>query len=342
MSAATSLPVATQPRDVAAARRTAMLRGLLGSLIGGLIAQDGLTDIEANSDGAVWATFVGRGRERVGTISPEDAEKLIYAVAKAAGEQVGRERPSLSAELEADAGEGGAVLLRFQGSLRPVVRRPGFVIRKPSDRVFTLADYVAAGIMTPAQRGVLLRAALDHLNVLLCGGTGAGKTTLMNAMLDAVADETPEDRIVCSERTRELRCKSRNVEYLRTGPHYTPQQSLQDILRMNPDRIMFGEVRGAEALDMLMAWNTGHDGGFCTIHSKTSAPKPKAALLRLEQACALATAMPLQAMIAETVDLVVCIRKSAASPAGRIVSHIAAVKGWDVGDYALELEAVSP
>ncbi|MET5012199.1 ATPase, T2SS/T4P/T4SS family, partial [Burkholderia pseudomallei] len=83
-------------------------------------------------------------------------------------------------------------------------------------------------------------------NVLICGGTGGGKTTLMNALLRSVASLTPGDRVLCSERTRELQCPVPNAEYLRTGEGYTTQQSLQDILRANPDRIMVGEVRGAE------------------------------------------------------------------------------------------------
>lgn len=340
MSASPSPALQGQPRDVAAVRRAAMLKRLLGDLIGGLVAQDTLTDVEANSDGTIWAAFLGKPKARVGTIAAQDAEKLIYAVAKAAREHVGRDRASLSAELEIEAVD-GAVVLRFQGFLPPIVRSASFIIRKPSTAVFTLDDYVAQGAMTPAQRARLVRAVEGHENVLLSGGTGTGKTTLMNAMLHAAAQLTPGDRIMCSERTRELRCPSPNVEYLRTSDAYTPQQSLQDILRGNPDRVMFGEVRGAEALDMLMAWNTGHDGGFCTIHAKTSAPTPRAALLRLEQACSLATAQPLHRMIAETVDLVVCIQKSATSPAGRIVSHIAAVQGWDGADYTLTLEATS-
>lgn len=315
-----------------------MLKRLLGELIGGLVAQDGLTDVEANSDGSVWASFHGKPVERVGRIAPEDAEKLIYAVAKAAGEQVGRSKPSLAAELEVET-PAGPVMLRFQGFLPPVTRHPAFIIRKPYERVLTLDDYLAQGVITPAQRVRLEAAVRARESILICGGTRCGKTTFMNALLDGVARWTPEDRVVCSERTRELRCASPNVEYLRTGPGYTAQQSVEDMLRANPDRGMFGEVRGAEAVDMLMFWNTGHDGGFCTIHSKTSRPSPRAALLRLEQAGSLGTAMPLQRMIAETVDLVVCIQKSAANPAGRIVSHIASVRGWDGADYDVRLEA---
>lgn len=315
-----------------------MLKRLLGDLIGGLVAQDGLTDVEANSDGVVWAAFLGRPKMRAGTIAPQDAEKLIYAVAKAAGEQVGKDAPSLSAELQAD-GEAGAVLLRFQGFLPPVTRRPGFVIRKPPSRIFKLEEYVAQGVITGRQRERLVQAVASHENIIIVGGTGTGKTTLMNGLLASVAAVTPADRVVCIERTRELQCPVENAEYIRIGVGYTAQKGLEDTLRTNPDRIMVGEVRGAEAADMLMAWNTGHDGGFCTAHAKTSSPTPKAALLRLEQAASLSNPMAdYRPQIGETVDLIVCIQKSAAVPAGRVVSHIAAVNGWTGADYDIRME----
>jgi type IV secretion system protein TrbB len=330
-----------QPRDIAAARRAAMLKRLLGDLIGGLVAQEGLTDIEANSDGRIWASFLGKPKACVGSMAPHDAEKLIYAVAKAAGETVGPEHLSLAAELEAE-GEAGPVVLRFQGFLRPVLRAPGFVIRKPPSRIFTLDEFVVQGVLADWQRERLFRAVADHENVLIAGGTGAGKTTLMNALLAAVAVVTPRDRVICIERTRELQCPVENAEYIRIAPGYPAQKALEDTLRANPDRIMVGEVRGAEAADMLMAWNTGHDGGFCTVHAKTSAPTPKAALLRLEQAASLSNpSADYRPQIGETVDLIVCIQKSANVAAGRVVSHIAAVNGWDGASYEIRSEGGS-
>lgn len=333
MSALPATPTST-PADIAARRRAVMIRSLFGDLIGGLVQQDGLTDIIANSDGKVWATVTGQGKRLAGRIDPHEAEKLILAVASNVGEHVGRDAPSLAAEVEL-----GGQQLRFQGFLTPVTPAPAFSIRKPPTRIYTLADYVADGVLTEAQRALLEQAVAGKKNVLITGGTGSGKSTLMNALLEAVARLTPDDRVVMVERTRELQCKVVDAEYLRVTDTYTAQRALQDVLRSYPDRIMVGEVRGAEALEMLMAWNTGHDGGFCTVHAKTSRPSPRAGLLRIEQAASLAaTTSPLrlQPMIGEVVDLVVCIAKSNANPAGRVVSYIGAVNGWDGNDYRIE------
>lgn len=331
-----SAPAIYQPREIAAARRVAMIRGLFGELVGSLVAQDGVTDIVVNSDGKVWVTVTGEGKRMAGRMAPDDAEKLIYAVGKNVGEHVGRDAPSLAAEVEL-----GGVLLRFQGFLPPVTTAACFIIRKPPSRIYTLADYLAQGVITQGQLERLEAAVVSRENILVCGGTGSGKTTLMNALLDGVARLTPNHRVVGIERTRELQCLVADAEFLRVSDTYTSQRGLQDVLRAFPDRIMVGEVRGAEALEMMMAWNTGHDGGFCTIHAKTSRPSPRGALLRLEQAAALAattTPLRLQPMIGEVVDLVVCITRSNANPAGRTVSFIGAVNGWDGSDYNLELD----
>lgn len=324
------------PRSIAEARRTTMVRSLFGDLLSSLLMQEGLTDLVVNDDGKVWATISGQGKRLAGGIDPHEIEKLTYAVANLAGEKIGEDNPSLAAEVPFEGG-----MIRYQGFLRPVVRTAAAIIRKPPSVVYTIEDYVQDKILTARMADRLLRAVTDHENVLIAGGTGSGKTTLMNALLAAVAEHTPHDRVGIVERTTELQCRVADSITLRVTHTYSAQTALQDLLRAYITRIMVGEVRGAEALEMLMAWNTGHDGGFCTIHSKTSRPSPEPALLRLEQAASLAattTPMRLQPMIGEAVDLVVCIAHSPASPAGRVVSHIGAVKGWNGSSYAIETE----
>lgn len=325
------------PRDIVTARRTAMIRGLFGDTLAKILSAPGVTDVVMNSDGKIWVSAAGSPKRHAASMTGHDAEKLIYAVAKNVGEHVGPDAPSLAAEVEIDGLD-----LRFQGFLQPVVASACFILRVPTSRVITRGEYLRQGIITQAQLGRLEAAILARENILICGGTGSGKTTFMNALLDGVADLTPHHRVVAIERTRELQCHVADAAFLRVSDTYTSQRALQDVLRAFPDRIMVGEVRGAEALEMMMAWNTGHDGGFCTIHAKTSKPSPRAALLRLEQAASLAattTPLRLQPMIGEVVDLVVCIAKNDAHPAGRIVSFIGAVNGWNGTDYNIEKDA---
>lgn len=336
MSAA--LKTTESPREIVARRRATMLRSLFGELIGSLIAQVGVTDIVCNSDGKIFVTATGRGKWHAGHLPPLHAEKLIYAIAKSAGEHVARDNPSLAAELVIDDVE-----LRVQAFLPPATRGPAIIIRKAATRVYTLQDYLDQGVITASQRALFEAAICDRKNILICGGTGTGKTTFMNALLEGVARLTPDDRVCGVERTRELQCKVADQDFLRVSDTYQAQRALQDLLRAFPTRLMVGEVRGPEALEMLYMWNTGHDGGFCTIHSKTSRPSPRAALLRLEQAAALAaTTSPLrlQSMIGEVVDLVVCISRTDATPAGRIVSFIGEVLGWDGNDYITGKDAL--
>ncbi|MCP4028241.1 MAG: Flp pilus assembly complex ATPase component, partial [Sphingomonas sp.] len=203
-------------------------------------------------------------------LSVTQAERIIRLVAHHVGAEVHAASPRVSAELP-ESGE------RFEGLLPPVVTAPVFSIRRPASLPLALADYVAAGTMTATQATYLAGAVRNHDNILVAGGTSTGKTTLTNALLAVAA--TTHDRIVLIEDTRELRCDAANVLYLRTAPGITMGDLVRSSLRLRPDRIPVGEVRGAEALDLLKAWGTGHPGGIGTIHAGSAI----GALHRLEQ-----------------------------------------------------------
>lgn len=144
--------------------------------------------------------------------------------------------------------------------LPPVVAAPTFAIRKPAIAVFLLEDYVGAGIMSIPEAATLRSGVADRLNILVAGGTGTGKTTLTNALLAEVARTT--DRVVLIEDTRELQCRAPNLVAMRTKDGVASLSDLvRSSLRLRPDRIPIGEVRGAEALDLLKAWGTGRPGG---------------------------------------------------------------------------------
>lgn len=326
-----SLAALPTPREISTQRRSTQVRGLLGPLVAGLLAEADVTDVMRNEDGTVRATRFGEPTRVVGRMSDRDADALIAAVASTHGTSVTAERPGVEGEL-VGGGE------RFTGIVPPVVSSPVFAIRKPASQVFPLSDYVRKELLTEAQAAQLEAAVIEHKNIVVCGGTGAGKSTLLNALLEAGGRLTPNDRVAVIEQLRELQCPFEDAVSLRLTDAFDEQAAIRKALRLFINRIIVGEVRGPEALAMLMAWNTGHDGGFCTFHAKTSSPTPRTALERIEQMVALATPAPMQRTIASAIDLIVCLERRADGT--RRVSQIASVHGWDdaVNDYRINME----
>jgi type IV secretion system protein VirB11 len=197
--------------------------------------------------------------------------------------------------------------------------------------VFTLDDYVSKSILPAAGAEVIRQAVAERKNILVAGGTGSGKTTLVNAILAEPAFKN--DRIVIIEDTKELQCPADDkVELLTksTEPRVTMTDLLRMTLRLRPDRIIIGEVRGPEALAMLKAWNTGHPGGVATIHANSAAD----ALRRIEDLVGEASQIVPKRSIASAVNLVVFVERNNLQP-GRTVRTIVEVCGFDNGDYVL-------
>jgi type IV secretion system protein VirB11 len=182
--------------------------------------------------------------------------------------------------------------------------------------------------MTAAQAQWLRNAVTARKNILVAGGTSTGKTTLVNALLAEIAKSA--DRIVLIEDTRELQCASHNLVALRTKDGAASLSDLvRSSLRLRPDRIPIGEVRGAEALDLLKAWGTGHPGGLGTLHAGSAI----GALRRLEQLIQEAVVTVPRALIAETIDLIAVLQGRGSA---RRLSEIAEVDGLlPNGDYRL-------
>jgi type IV secretion system protein VirB11 len=237
-----------------------MLRTALGPAITVWLEDPEVVEVMLNPDGRLWIDRLVDGLADTGErLSPSNAERIVRLVAHHVGAEVHAGSPRVSAELP-ETGE------RFEGLLPPVVVAPVFAIRKPAVAVFTLDDYVAARIMRAGQAETLRTAVADRSNILVAGGTSSGKTTLTNALLAEVAKTA--DRVVLIEDTRELQCKAPNLVALRTKDGVASLSDLvRSSLRLRPDRIPIGEVRGAEALGLLKAWGTGHPGGIGTIHA---------------------------------------------------------------------------
>jgi P-type conjugative transfer ATPase TrbB len=299
-----------------------MLRTALGPSIAAWLEDPAVVEVMLNPDGRLWVDRLTEGLADTGEqLSAADGERIVRLVAHHVGVEVHPASPRVSAELP-ETGE------RFEGLIPPVVAAPSFAIRKPAVAVFTLDDYVAAGIITAEQARILREAVEQRLNILVAGGTSTGKTTLVNALLAEVAKTT--DRVVLIEDTRELQCKAPNLVALRTKDGVASLSDLvRSSLRLRPDRIPVGEVRGAEALDLLKAWGTGHPGGIGTIHAGSAL----GALRRLEQLVQEAVVTVPRALIAETINLIAVL---AGRGSARQLSELAIVNGLGpAGDYVL-------
>src|SRR5579885_58948 len=309
-------------RAEAVSRGARMLRTALGPRIASWLEDPAVVEVMLNPDGRLWVDCLAEGLTDTGErLSAADGERIVRLVAHHVGAEVHPGSPRVSAELP-ETGE------RFEGLIPPVVAAPAFAIRKPAVAVFTLDDYVAAGIMSDDEAGMLSQAVAERRNVLVAGGTSTGKTTLVNALLAEVAKTT--DRVVLIEDTRELQCKAPNLVALRTKDGVATLSDLvRSSLRLRPDRIPIGEVRGAEALDLLKAWGTGHPGGVGTIHAGSAL----GALRRLEQLIQEAVVTVPRALIAETIDVVAVL---AGRGSERRLTELARVDGLNAaGDYAL-------
>jgi type IV secretion system protein VirB11 len=310
-----------------AGRGRAMLRTAMGPEIAAALADPTVVEVMVNPDGALRLDRLGAGRSDTGVrLGASQVERIVRLVASHARSEIHGGAPIVSAELpphgEGLAGE------RFEGLLPPVATGPCFAIRKPASRIHRLADYVADRLMPAAIARELAAAVAARRNVLVAGGTSSGKTTLANALLAELAEA--DERVILIEDTRELQCAAPDVVALRTRPGVVAMADLvRSTLRLRPDRIVVGEVRGGEALDLLKAWNTGHPGGIATVHAN-SAP---AALHRLEQLVQEAAVTVPRHLIAEAIDTIVFI---AGRGTGRRIDALVAVEGLDArGDYVL-------
>jgi len=274
-------------------RSRQMLRTALGPLLLARLEDPGVAEVMLNPDGRVWIDRFDAGLIDAGlSVSADDAERILRLVAHHVAAEIHAQQPRLSAELPG-TGE------RFEGLIPPLAAAPTFSIRKPASLVFRLDDYVRAGVMTEREGQVLAKSVADRANILVAGPTSSGKTTLVNALLAEIA--MGGDRVILLEDLRELQCAAINQVTLRTREGVASLTDLvRSSLRLRPDRIIIGEVRGPEALDLIKAWGTGHPGGVGTLHAGSAL----GALLRLEQLIQEAVVTVPRGLIAETIDVI--------------------------------------
>ncbi|EFT9560188.1 P-type conjugative transfer ATPase TrbB, partial [Salmonella enterica subsp. enterica] len=216
-------------------------------------------EIMLNPDGKIWVEQIGKPMFSIGEMSLYNAQSLFATIAHSMGKTIDNRHPCLE----------GTLLIndaRFEGFYPPVSSAPTFAIRKKPKKIFSLDDFK----LTENQKSTMVTWVKERKNILVVGGTSSGKTSFSNAFIDLMAQFTPDDRIVILETLDEIQCRAKNYSKLIETMDVTMNQLLRGVMRYRPDRIIVGEVVDAAALSMLKAWNTGHDGGLCTIHADSA------------------------------------------------------------------------
>jgi type IV secretion system protein TrbB len=310
----------TSIREKQTRRLAESMKRQLGALCG-LLHESDVVELMLNADGTVWVEHLGQPMQPAGTMPPATAESFIATVASTLRSTVTRENPILECELPLDGS-------RFEALIPPVVSAPVFTIRRKASAVFPLQEYERQRIMTARQREAIETAVALRRNILVVGGTGTGKTTLANGIIAHIVKATPGHRLVIIEDTAEIQCAAKNAVVMRATDTVDMQRLLKATMRLRPDRIIVGEVRGGEALSLLKAWNTGHSGGVCTVHANHA----RAGLQRIEQLIAEVSQTPMRALIAEAVNLIVSIVKTDSGP-GRRIEEVVTVERFADGEY---------
>lgn len=302
-------------------RRKVLLDNLLGVLKKYLWEDDNVTEIQINSDSKIWIdTF--QGEKDTGEIfEAEKSKQLINFIASEIGTSIGYGKRIVSGNIP-------FTLERFEGLLPPLVKpNPVITIRKKPTKIFTLDNYVEVGSLTITQKETIKKAIREYKNILVIGSTGSGKTTFCNAIIKEIEDMG--DRLIFIEETPELMSTNPNSVFLESVEGITMTQLFTSTMRLSPKRIIIGEVRGAEAIDLLTAWNSGHSGGVCTIHSSSVI----GGLTQLERYIRISSVDSQSETIGITVNIGIVIEKFQGK---RRIKEIKEIKGYKNGEYILE------
>lgn len=309
----------------------ANLRHSCGPLFMGMLENPEIIEIMLNPDGRLWIERYGQDHEHVGEIPLAQSRLILSLVASGLNVTVNERSPIVEGIFPLDGS-------RFEGVFPPLTSAPSFSLRKRASKVFTLAEYQEGGSLAPDARGLIEQAVLERKNIVVVGGTSSGKTTFLNAVIEAVSRLTRKDRIVTLEDTQELQCRSENWVPLFTseipGAEISMRKLAKVCMRYAPKRILVGEVRDAAALELLKLWNTGHPGGVATFHADSAAE----ALERLEELVEEAGLGSKQRLIGRAVDVVVYMRKTKDNR--RIVSDIISVNGFNRHDGVYEIDTL--
>ncbi len=306
-------------------RRSDAMRAWLSPL-DPYLNNDAVTEIMLNADGRIWVDEHGVGMYCTeATLTPESAYRIIGQIAAHMGQEIHQHKPVINGKLPIWG-------YRVQASVPPIVEQPVFSFRKPAKIVFSMQQCIAQGMINEATASFLENAVHSKNNILIGGSTSSGKTTFANTLLQCMSHTN--DRLYIVEDTVELQSTAKNkVQILVIPQLYSWHDAMMEALRYRPDRIIVGEVRhGIAALEMLKIWNTGHAGGLSTIHAD-SALDMLDRLAELIGEVKPTSAVPL---IARSIDLCIHLEKNTHVPAGRSISGIYKVNGFQDNNFSVE------
>ena len=278
-------------------------------------------EIMLNPDDKIWVEQIGKPMFSIGEMSLYNAQSLFATIAHSMGKTIDNRHPCLE----------GTLLIndaRFEGFYPPVSSAPTFAIRKKPKKIFSLDDFK----LTENQKSTMVTWVKERKNILVVGGTSSGKTSFSNAFIDLMAQFTPDDRIVILETLDEIQCRAKNYSKLIETMDVTMNQLLRGVMRYRPDRIIVGEVVDAAALSMLKAWNTGHDGGLCTIHAD-SALEGFDRLYDLIEESGINMSERVNRLIGRAIDGVVFLKREQGV---RVVKEVANVTEFNGSEFVLD------
>ncbi len=280
-------------------------------------------EIVCNADGHVWRLSRASGWEEVDHISSAKADSILSTVAALTDNIINSSNPQIQCVFPLDGS-------RLQGLSPPAVSAPIFDIRKHSAHIYSIDEYVKDKIITQPQANIIREAVTTRKNILISGGTCSGKTTLAKTIIDlARMLGNPGERYVIIEDTKELHCNAKNVVHIHAYSRDMLSRFTQAAMRLRPDRVIIGEVRGREAYDLMYLLNSGHPGSFTTIHANN-------ARLALHKFLMLARESGEDVhpnRIAECFDIVISIRRT---EHGLRVDEVTEVIGYDRSDFIVK------
>ena len=313
--------------DTTEKRQAELVTDSLGKEILKYLDDPEVNEVYINQDYSLRIDTISGRRKTDVILTSDTVARICKSIAGINRQVITEKNPELGVEIR-------LLQVRAQIMFPPIISRPTFFLRKKPRQIFSLEDYQAQGALSEKYYEIIVDCIKRRKNIIVAGATGSGKTTFLNAILKKLSEINPEHRLVILEDLPELQCSSDDVQYMTTSGNRTTSVTMQDLvfisMRLSPQRILIGEVRDKSAYDVLKAWNTGHPGGFCTIHADGCHD----AFIRLEllvkEADTGSSTRDIKALIGSTVGVVISIQKVVQNNATtRVVEEIIAVKGYD-------------